>query len=62
MATLKRRVKARAKEPSSYAGLSGILAALLPVLPAQYQAIAGAVGAVAGAVAIWRADPGNPER
>lgn len=52
-------IRARAAEPSSWAGLGGILAAMLPVLPPQYQAVASAVAAVAGAVAVFKADPGK---
>jgi hypothetical protein len=50
-------MRARAAEPSSWAGLGGILAAMLPALPPQYQAVASAVAAVAGAVAVFKADP-----
>ena len=50
-------VRARAAEPSTWAGLTGILAAILPVMPPQYQAVASAVAAVAGAVAVFKADP-----
>jgi hypothetical protein len=55
--TRKPYVHARAAEPSTWAGLTGILAAMLPALPPQYQAVASAVAAVAGAVAVFKADP-----
>jgi hypothetical protein len=53
----KRYVRARAAEPSSWAGMGAILAAMLPALPPQYQAVASAVAAGAGAVAVFKADP-----
>lgn len=51
----------RAQEPSTYAGLGALLASLLPVLPPQYQLVAGAIGAVAGAVAAFKRDPASQD-
>ena len=44
---------ARAKEPSSYAGLAGILGMVgITVAPAEWQAIVGVLTAVASLLAI----------
>ena len=51
-------VRRRMAEPSTHAGIGAIAALLLPFVPPQYQAIAAAVGALAGAVAVLKGDPG----
>lgn len=43
------------------ARLGALLASLLPVLPPQYQLVAGAIGAVAGAVAAFKRDPASQD-
>lgn len=55
----KSTIRKRAAEPSSWAGLAGILASFTPFLPPQYQVIAAAAGAISGAVAAFKADPGS---
>ena len=45
----------RLKEPSTYAGFAG-LAMLVGINAEQYQAIANAVAALAGAIAIFTAE------
>jgi len=59
MTTVKRKsyARRRAAEPSTYAGLGSILALALQFVPPQYQAIAAAAGALAGAVAVFKGDP-----
>jgi hypothetical protein len=51
---------ARAKEPSSYAGLATLLSAAgLSVAPAEWQAIVGVVTALAGLFAILFPETGD---
>jgi uncharacterized membrane protein HdeD (DUF308 family) len=50
---------ARAKEPSSYAGLAILLSAAgVSVAPGEWQAIVGALTAIAGLLAILFPEPG----
>jgi hypothetical protein len=50
---------ARAREPSSYAGLAVLLgAAGISVAPAEWQAIVGVLTAAAGLLAILFPEPG----
>lgn len=57
----RRTIARRAAEPSTWGGIAGALASLAPFIPPQYQAAIAAAGAIAGAVAAFKADPGNPE-
>lgn len=51
----------RAKEPSTYAGLAGVLQGLKMVFP-QYAAYLDAGTIVAGSIAAVVADPGHPPK
>jgi hypothetical protein len=53
-------ILARLKEPSTYAGLSG-LAVALGISTHMYEAAAAAVAAVAGLVAVILAEKAKPE-
>lgn len=53
-------VLSRLKEPSTYAGLSGIALAL-GVSGELYNAVAGALAGVAGLVAVLLAEKAKPE-
>lgn len=53
-------VLSRLKEPSTYAGLSGIALAL-GVSGELYNAVAGALAGVAGLVAVLLAEKSQPE-
>lgn len=53
-------VLSRLKEPSTYAGLSG-LALALGVSGELYNAVAGALAGVAGLVAVLLAEKSQPE-
>ena len=56
-----RYLLARAREPSSYAGLATLLgAAGLSVAPAEWQAIVSVLTAIAGLVAILFPDGAGP--
>lgn len=53
-------ILSRLKEPSTYAGLSGIALAL-GVSGELYNAVAGAIAGLAGLVAVILADKGSAE-
>lgn len=53
-------ILSRLKEPSTYAGLSG-LAMALGISTHMYEAAAVAVAGIAGLVAVILAEPGKPE-
>ncbi len=53
-------ILARLKEPSTFAGLSG-LALALGISGELYNAAAGAIAGIAGLVAVLLAEKGKPE-
>ena len=53
-------ILSRLKEPSTYAGLSG-LALALGVSGELYNAVAGALAGVAGLIAVLLVEKGKPE-
>lgn len=53
-------ILARLKEPSTYAGLSG-LAMALGISTHMYEAAAAAVAGIAGLIAVLLADKAKPE-
>ena len=60
---MKNRILKLAKEPSSYAGLAGLVGgmSLLGLGVEGWEVIFGAVAAVAGAVAMFLLDPADKE-
>jgi hypothetical protein len=52
-------ILARLKEPSTWAGISGLLLANALIMGDQYQPILGACAIITGVVAVLLRDPGH---
>lgn len=58
-----RKIVARLREPSTYAGIAGVLASvgLMGFSEDQWAQVLAVIPAIAGAVAVFLKDPGSSE-
>lgn len=54
-----KRKRRRIDEPSTHAGIAAAMASLLPVLPPGLQAGVSVLGAIFGAIAIYKREAGG---